>query len=34
MRCLYALLLGFAVWWPRFVYAEGAGGSYRGIASL
>ncbi len=34
MRYLYALLLGLAVWWPALAYAEGAGGSYRGIASL
>ncbi|MBM4137964.1 MAG: hypothetical protein FJ244_00545 [Nitrospira sp.] len=34
MRYLYALLLGLAVWGPAFANAEGAGGSYRGIASL
>jgi len=34
MRYLYALLLGLAVWWPGFAYAEGAEGSYRGIPCL
>jgi hypothetical protein len=34
MRLLLAALLGLAVWWPTLALAEGAGGSYRGIASL
>jgi len=34
MKYLHASLLGLATWWPMFAYAEGAGGSYRGIASL
>ena len=34
MRYLYALLLGLAAWGPTFAFAEGAGGTYRGIASL
>lgn len=34
MRYLLALLLGFAAWWPTLAFAEGAGGTYRGIASL
>lgn len=34
MRYLFALLLGFTALWPTFAFAEGAGGTYRGIASL
>jgi hypothetical protein len=34
MRYLLALLIGFTAWWPTFAFAEGAGGTYRGIASL
>ena len=34
MRYLHALLVGLPVWWLAFAYAEEAGGSYRGIASL
>jgi len=34
MRYLLALLLGVITLWPTLVFAEGAGGTYRGIASL
>ncbi|HLZ35979.1 MAG TPA: hypothetical protein VKP13_18400 [Nitrospira sp.] len=34
MRAPLGLLIGLAVWWPSFAFAEGAGGTYRGIASL
>ena len=34
MRFLLALLIGLTAWWPTFAFAEGAGGTYRGIASL
>ncbi len=34
MRPVLSLLIGLTVWWPTFAFAEGAGGSYRGIASL
>jgi len=34
MRYLLALLIGFTAWWPTLAFAEGAGGSYRGIASM
>jgi hypothetical protein len=34
MRLLLAALLGLAVWWPTLALAEGAGGSYRGIATM
>jgi hypothetical protein len=34
MRYLLALLIGFTAWWPTLAFAEGAGGTYRGIASL
>lgn len=34
MRASLGLLIGLAVWWPNFALAEGAGWSYRGIASL
>ncbi len=34
MRLLMIVLLGLAVWWPTLAFAEGAGGSYRGIASM
>ncbi|MDF0645791.1 MAG: hypothetical protein P0111_17325 [Nitrospira sp.] len=34
MRSVLTLLLGLAVWWPAFAFAEGAGGGYRGIGSM
>lgn len=34
MRLMIRLLIGLAVWWPASAFAEGAGGSYRGIASI
>ncbi|HSB44911.1 MAG TPA: hypothetical protein VLD60_07865 [Nitrospira sp.] len=34
MRYLLALLVGFTAWWPTFALAEGAGGTYRGIATM
>jgi hypothetical protein len=34
MRYLLTLLIGFTAWWPTLAFAEGAGGTYRGIASL
>ncbi len=34
MRHFLALLLGFTVWWPATAFAEGAGGGYRGIATM
>lgn len=34
MRYLLALLVGFTTWWPTFAFAEGAGGTYRGIATM
>jgi hypothetical protein len=34
MRYLLGILIGLMVWWPASALAEGAGGSYRGIASL
>lgn len=34
MRLLLSLLIGIAIWWPTFAFAEGAGGTYRGIAQI
>jgi len=34
MRLVLILLVGLAVWYPTLALAEGAGGSYRGIASI
>ncbi len=34
MRYLLALLVGFTAWWPTMALAEGAGGGYRGIATM
>lgn len=36
MRPIIAFVLALTVsgWWPSLAFAEGAGGSYRGIASL
>ena len=34
MRQVLGLLIGFAVWFPTFAFAEGAGGTYRGIAQI
>ena len=34
MRLKCALLLGLTISWPTLALAEGAGGSYRGIASM
>jgi hypothetical protein len=34
MRISLALLIGLTVWLPTLAFAEGAGGTYRGIASL
>lgn len=34
MRAVFGALLGLAIWWPTLALAEGAGGSYRGIASM
>ncbi len=34
MRLLLSLLIGCAAWPPALALAEGAGGSYRGIASI
>ena len=34
MKPVLSLLIGLAVWFPAFAFAEGAGGTYRGIASI
>jgi hypothetical protein len=34
MRNLIGGVIGLTAWWPALAFAEGAGGSYRGIASL
>ena len=34
MKLIFSLLIGLAIWWPTFALAEGAGGTYRGIASI
>ena len=34
MRLVQSLLIGLAVWWPTLAFAEGAGGSYRGIGTI
>ena len=34
MRHLLGCVIGLTAWWPTVALAEGAGGSYRGIASL
>lgn len=34
MRQVLGLLIGLIIWWPAFAFAEGAGGTYRGIASI
>jgi hypothetical protein len=34
MRQVLGLLIGLTIWWPAFAFAEGAGGTYRGIASI
>lgn len=34
MRLVLIVLLGLAVWWPTLAFAEGAGGTYRGIATM
>ena len=34
MRLVQILLIGLAVWWPTLAFAEGAGGSYRGIGTM
>jgi hypothetical protein len=34
MRPVLSLLAGLVVWVPAIAFAEGAGGSYRGIASI
>jgi hypothetical protein len=34
MKLVLSLLIGLTVWFPAFAFAEGAGGTYRGIASI
>jgi hypothetical protein len=34
MKLVLSLLIAFAVWFPTFAFAEGAGGTYRGIAQI
>lgn len=34
MRPVLSLLTGLVVWIPALAFAEGAGGSYRGIATM
>lgn len=34
MRLVLTLLVSLAIWCPTFAFAEGAGGSYRGIAQM
>jgi hypothetical protein len=34
MKLVQSVLIGFATWWPTVAFAEGAGGSYRGIGSI
>ena len=34
MKLMLSLLITLAVWVPTFAFAEGAGGTYRGIAQI
>jgi hypothetical protein len=34
MKLLLSFLIALAVWLPTFAFAEGAGGTYRGIAQI
>jgi len=34
MRPGYSFAVGLVVWWPTIALAEGAGGGYRGIATM
>jgi hypothetical protein len=34
MRLVQSFLIGLTIWWPTVAFAEGAGGSYRGIGTI
>lgn len=34
MKLVFGLLIALAVWLPTLAFAEGAGGTYRGIAQI
>jgi len=34
MKLVFSLLVALTVWFPTFALAEGAGGTYRGIAQI
>ena len=34
MKLVQSMLIGLTVWGPTFAFAEGAGGSYRGIGTI
>ena len=34
MKLVFRLLVALTVWFPAFALAEGAGGTYRGIAQI